>query len=531
MRKITYNSWNYKGRMGNQFFQLASLYGMGRRYDMDVFLPREWKYQDWFSYDIPIIQMPLNPNKDINEPHFHHEWQYWDNKIMESRDEIVSISGWLQSEKYFKNVEKFIKTSLFSFKIPFLQDMKEKWKHVFEKPVILVGIRVGEDYVKNGNYEILPIDYQIGALYKYFPDWKENYNVLVFSDNIEKAKLEMDCHPSIFFAEGTDIEQMALGTLCTHFIIPNSTFSWWQAFLGEKESSIVIHSPLHFKDYLFKISDIKDYYLERWKIYDHRGLKFYLKDVTFTIPLKYDHQDRKDNYDLVVGWLKEHFDTNIMIGEQGGYHFAPEKTLPNHTYVNFFNIKQFHRTYMLNEMAVLSDTPYICNYDVDNICPILQILLAVDSLRDGMEMIYPFKRFCARVPRSYYPLLLENTSPMVFEGVQFRGTREGVDSTTVGHIVFWNKKAFFKAGGENERYISYGPEDVERWQRATKLGVKIDRIKGYTYHIDHYCGPDSSGQNPLFGANFNEYDRTKNMTKEELEKDISTWPWIKKYPS
>lgn len=39
---------------------------------------------------------------------------------------------------------------------------------------------------------------------------------------------------------GSDLEDMALMRACTHFIVSNSTFSWWPAFLANRPGKIVV---------------------------------------------------------------------------------------------------------------------------------------------------------------------------------------------------------------------------------------------------------------------------------------------------
>lgn len=523
---ISYPKWGRMGRMGNMMFELASMYGMGQRYKRKVKLPLPWMYQSSFKHQVEIGVPFPTMNEDANEPAYHFPgWQYWDGQFSRYGDkEVVKVGGWLQSSRYFS---KEIAKELFEFTDELKQRVDQQWG-IFDKPVIMIGIRVAEDYVKNGNYEILPINYQLGALYRFFPDWRENYNVLVFSDDYQYARLHLSCADNIHFADSlTPIEQMYLGTKCNHFILANSTFNWWQAYLGEKEGSVVVRPDKYFKAYLHTISDTKDLWEPHWQAYNHKGEKFGLKDVAFTIPVKYDHQDRWDNLKLTLAWIRGNFNTNVFLGEQGGQKFLQSGGWMN--YINFPD-KHFHRTKMLNRMAESAQSSEIVvNFDCDNICPILQVLIGVEMIRKGeADMVYPYDGRVARVDREkWYKELWETGGNFgIFGGTIFRGTR-AIDPLSVGHIIMFNKNKFFEGGGENENFLSYGPEDVERFERFEKLGYNIKRVKGIVYHIDHHCGPDSSGKNPYFGKNYDELERIRKMNPEQLRKEVDTWPQTK----
>lgn len=522
---VSYPKWGRMGRLGNQMWQLASMHGIAERYGRSVFLPLPWAYQQAFKYHIDI-GTPLPLNEDINEPTFHFcGWPFMDAAFRRwGKKSPITLGGWLQSSKYFS---KDIAKKLFEFTDEFREAMDERLD-VFDKPVIMMGIRVGEDYVENGNYEILPINYQLSALFRYFPDWRENYNVLVFSDNYQYAKANLDCADNIYFATGfSDIEQMYLGTKCQHFIIPNSTFSWWQAYLGEKEGSIVIRPDKYFKGYLQKIHHTEDFWEPQWTAHHHKGEKFDLLDTTFMIPVKYDHQDRHENYKLVTNWLKLNFLTNIYVGEQGGVYFMHERGWDNY---HNFPYPEFHRTKMLNVLASTFECKAIVNLDCDNICPILQILIGIDMIRKGeADVVYPYDGRAARLPREkwYRPLMDASGDCGIFGGTIHRGTRP-IDPTSYGHIVMFNQEKFFEGGGENENFISYGPEDAERWERFNKLGYRVERVRGIVYHLDHWMGPDSGGGNPRYGRNYDELERIKKMDEKQLRKEISLWPQTKK---
>lgn len=519
---LSFSKLGQYGRLGNNFFQIAGVLGLAEKYNAEASFPA-WKYEQYFIDPIPHGEMQKN---QVKEKHFHyHDWE-----LKGSCD----ILGYLQSEKYFPKKNPFV------FKPDFLQRTKEKLPpEVWDKETILFQIRRG-DYVQNPFYYQISISYYIDALITHFPNWQD-YNIIFFSDELSYAHIHFDCLPNAYFTDGlSDIEQMAIGSLCDHFIIANSSFGWWQTWLGEKPHSKIIHCGHLHSGQLQEKSEPKDYYPERWTRHQKDSYKLDLRDITFTIPVYHDHHDRKQNLDLSVCILQKHFETNIIIGEQGGSKF---EYMGKYCQYMKFDLPNFHRTKMLNDMAMASNTPYLANWDCDVIIPPMQIYLAMLKLREGTDMVFPYDGRFARLPRQQWFKPIEKLLDIGAIGdTEPKGKRgRPVPESSVGGAVFFNKESFIDGGMENEYMISFGPEDCERNDRFTKLGFKKDRIGtdengncgkglgGCLYHIDHWCGPDSSTQNPYFKANHVELEKGRKMTREELRLYVDTFPWRHQY--
>lgn len=508
------------GNLGNRLFQVASCQGIAKQAGY-AFLASKWEYADYFNEEIPIGSLPsVTP---IKEPFYHYcqNWTFPDSENI--------IDGYLQSPKYWGD------TKPFTFKKQFIKDCLEKIC-VFDKPVIAISIRRG-DYVDNPCYDLLSASYYYHALLTHFPDYKD-FNIIFFSDDIGYCKVQFECLPNAFFAEGlSPIEQLCLMAQCQHFIIANSTFSWWGAYLGEKEGSKVIRPYYLFAGKLAG-NDTKDFWPERWTAFDHKGLKLDMRDTTFTIPVFYDHVDRKHNIDLSVCMLQRDIDTNVIVGEKvGPGEFAQFEYFSKWAKYVRFEYKHFHRTRMLNEMALMAETPIIVNWDCDSFVSPFQLYLTVQAIRKGASMAYPYDGRSARVPREIWFKKVEHHLDIgIFSDTQFTGKRsvdgksaKPLPTTSVGHAIFFDKEAFIDGGMENEYFISFGPEDAERWHRFNVLGFRVERIKGCMYHMDHWCGPDSSSRNPHFDKNHREWDKIQAMSIDKLREYVDSFPWRHKY--
>src|SRR6478609_7731482 len=301
---ITFSHLGSLGRLGNQLFQVASVIGISEATGTTAFFPY-WKYNQYLKHPLPTGKL-INPAK-INEVVYHY-----DEKLVSrlTPDVDYDLYGYFQSEKYW-NKETILKQFEFAdtFKEECSKIVYNKFKTGF-KNTLAISVRRG-DFVNNPNYFQLSINYYLNAYYRHFG---AEYNVLIFSDDFEYCKTHFRALPNVTFAQGlTDIEQLCLMSMCENHIIGNSTFSWWGAYLSQSEN--VIRPEKNMAGKLAKENSEKDYWPAQWEVF--KDYKINLKDTTFIIPVFYDHTDRKMNLMLTLNFLLEHFDTNIIIGEQG----------------------------------------------------------------------------------------------------------------------------------------------------------------------------------------------------------------------
>lgn len=510
---LTYTKINTNGRLCNTLFFFSSTYGLARKSGRECYIG-DWLWAKYFELGTDVVQEKPKWWTPVHEPHFHYCGQFYEESLRTPYD-VLDIEGYLQTERYFKEYESDMRR-LLTFKQEFSGPIVESTKGLFERPTIGIHVRRG-DYVNNINYYNLPANYFISALEKYFPNWTEDYNVLIFSDDIKWCKTYLSGN-NIYFSENREpIEDLFLLSQCQNFILSNSTFGWWGAWLSNTKGRI-IRPTQYFEGPLKRSHDIRDFWPPLWLEHNYTSQKFDATDVTFMIPVKFDSADREANLTRIVKFLNHNFNTNIIVGEQGMEHF---RTGNGYKYIHFPEKGRFHRTKILNTLCRASSTPIIVNYDADVIVPVIQILQAIKLCRKGTALVLPYDGRFIRLSREQ--------ARLDFSQIDIPTSVGGrpSDQKSVGGCVFYNKEKFLQAGMENENFMSYGPEDVERVERFGRLGMDVRRIKGVLWHYDHDTTPDSNQTNPYWEHNCNELAAIIGMNRKRLQEYIATWNWTK----
>lgn len=255
--------------LGNQLFQIAALYGLARKYFTQLAIPDDWKYLQYFSLLPDIIVKKVQPSVWLTEPHFQYVIEYFDEHANDLKNEIVNINGVLQTEKYWQDYIPQVR-QLLGFSNKLREKIYAEQKHLITNKTVAISVRRG-DFITNPNHYLLPFEYYKGAVEEYFPD----YSIVVFSDDFKWcmkkfSKLPNKVHYSNKYGA---IEQLCFMSMFSNFIIANSTFSWWGAYLSSDTHKIVVRPFYVFDGALKQTNDIKDHYPEDWKVYRHLEIK------------------------------------------------------------------------------------------------------------------------------------------------------------------------------------------------------------------------------------------------------------------
>ncbi|WP_157823410.1 alpha-1,2-fucosyltransferase [Olleya sp. 1-3] len=271
---IIYSNLGKKGNLGNQLFQIASTLSIAKQSNQDYGFP-EWQYYNSFINKLPSVPIKKEFNI-IREVGFDYN-----ELILPNGD--YNLNGWFQSEKYFDrdNVKK-----QFEFKPELIESVKVKYKNELSKKHILISVRRG-DFVNNPYYFQLDYKYYFLAITTQFSDWEER-NLIFTSDDINYCKKHFSFLANAMFVEKTTaIEQLVLGSLCNDFVISNSTFSWWLAWLGEKEDSKIIRPIQNFRGKFRIENDDKDYFPDRWVSFNPKRFKINPKFYVLVIKAEF----------------------------------------------------------------------------------------------------------------------------------------------------------------------------------------------------------------------------------------------------
>ena len=269
------------GRLGNQLFQLALALNISQRFKGQIFLDdylstrlgferflfKELSVFNYFQYCSKIDSF-------INRVHHNsilRKFYKLKNIFVEDENgsdqlDLVqpykSYTGYFQSPRFFPEREIVLKA--FSLRHEFICESLLRLLNLAEqKECLAVSVRRGDFLkTKNSHLGVCSNEYYFNAI-DFIRHRKPIDCILVFSDDIpfcRKLLDSLDCQHVIYVEGFKPTQSLYLMSRCKHFVIPNSTFSWWGAWLSESKNKMVIY-PSPWND---KVTMLPDFLPSDW---------------------------------------------------------------------------------------------------------------------------------------------------------------------------------------------------------------------------------------------------------------------------
>lgn len=243
------------GRLGNQMFQLAAVYGIAKKKNTSFSFSPGRLYEAFTLEGIQPSELSQNQEYLFREPAFSFFEPIF------TIPDGTEIHGYFQSERYWQHVKEDI-VRAFKVRDEHLQTIPRDLVD-FCGDSTFVHVRRGDYLATNGFHPTFDEEFYVNAA-------GEPGKVSIFSDDVDwcqslvKKFEERGFETCLVSSLGlSDIQEFHLMTLCRDAVISNSTFSWWAAYLGPHQKNGKVSAP---KVWFGEIGhkDTQDIYVPGW---------------------------------------------------------------------------------------------------------------------------------------------------------------------------------------------------------------------------------------------------------------------------
>lgn len=275
------------GGLGNQMFQYAAGRSLAARFQVPLKLDLNWFFSEHggtkreyalepfkLFEECNIVQENCCVEKSLWEK-FRSLWRKeaykkyrvvreksfcYDPSLQEMQPPVY-LQGYWQSEKYFEEISRVIRSE---FSCRELSSEGTCYLNEIQGSRIPVSLHVRRgDYVTNAATQKFhgqcSLEYYLAAsnyILKEYPC----ADFYVFSDDLQWVRKNLSIEAPVSYVEvnggAAPHEELMLMRACSHHIIANSSFSWWGAWLNEKENKRVIAPKRWFADSHNDTSDL-----------------------------------------------------------------------------------------------------------------------------------------------------------------------------------------------------------------------------------------------------------------------------------
>lgn len=171
-----------------------------------------------------------------------HEWRSpTSQSFFGAKDHVFLIGLWQKCEYYEPIAAELARD--FTVKTEANAANRDVMRHIRAAPeAVAVHVR-RQDYLQSSHHYLCSPDYYRAA-FRHIREALTDPRFFVFSDDMQWARRHLSPPGETHYVDVNGprqgYEDMRLMRACRHFIIANSTFSWWPAWLADAHDKIVI---------------------------------------------------------------------------------------------------------------------------------------------------------------------------------------------------------------------------------------------------------------------------------------------------
>lgn len=279
-----------QGGLGNQMFQYAASFALAKQHgtqlklDINYLLDKSKRYFRYtprdYAMDVFDIKAEIATPEEISRftvPRIGNKYLYHlkkrifknhnvflENNIASTNDFFnipanAYLEGYWQDPTYFKNIRNLLLFEFF-FKDPLPAYCTEMFNKIKYSNSVCIVFRRG-DYVGHPELDITELGFYraaIDILQKRF----RTLTYFVFSDdipwcknNFKRKDIELDFVDQAYTGPKAEF-YLQLMLACKKYIIPNSTYPWWAAWLNQDPDKTVIAPKKWFKGQVEDVNPI-----------------------------------------------------------------------------------------------------------------------------------------------------------------------------------------------------------------------------------------------------------------------------------
>ena len=251
---ITFLNLGKYGQLGNQLFQYATLRAVAESMDCEMSIPMHGdKPKGAGLVELGALSLACKPLTDTDARHIRNQYiersHAFDPDVFNQPD-WTDFLGFFQTEKYFKHLRQELlreftfRDSIGAYASRYVAAIRAQ---VGKAPLVAVHVRRG-DYLKKPEHariltqawyrnamDMFATSRPVFLIFSDDPGWcAENLGGLADRQAIRRLPWTLQVTTPDHWHD------LAVMTLCDHFIIAGSSFSWWGAWLCRSADKIVV---------------------------------------------------------------------------------------------------------------------------------------------------------------------------------------------------------------------------------------------------------------------------------------------------